>query len=62
MPQLSIRLPENMYKLLKKEAEKQRRSLNSQIIKTLEDRLEEKENIQSGKTQIDVNALQGGQG
>ena len=53
MPQLSIRLPNKMYQKIKKEAVNERRSLNAQILKLLEDTSsaiiqEKKENYESG--------------
>ena len=37
MQQISIRLPEGIYKIIKQNSEKQRRSVNSEIVKMLED-------------------------
>ncbi len=37
MTQFSIRLPDDMYKIIKILAEKERRSLNSQLVKMLEE-------------------------
>ena len=41
MIQFSIRLPEDMYEAIKNLAEKERRSLNSQLVKMLEDEVGE---------------------
>lgn len=40
MTQFSIRLPEDMYEIIKALAEKERRSLNSQLVKMLEEEVE----------------------
>ncbi len=37
MQQVSIRLPENIYQTIKNNAKKQRRSINSEIVKMLDD-------------------------
>ena len=41
MTQFSIRLPDDMYKIIKVLAEKERRSLNSQLVKMLEEEVSE---------------------
>ena len=41
MTQFSIRLPDDMYKIIKILAEKERRSLNSQLVKMLEEEVSE---------------------
>ncbi len=47
MIQFSIRLPEDMYEAIKTLAEKERRSLNSQLVKLLENEVgEQKEPAQ----------------
>ena len=49
MIQFSIRLPEDMYEVIKKLAEKERRSLNAQLVKMLEEEVsEQKEPVQTG--------------
>jgi len=45
MTQFSIRLPDDMYEMIKSLAEKERRSLNSQLVKMLEEQTEAAESI-----------------